>query len=113
MLLDSEYISFAKKFILSDNNSCKREASRIVGNLAKHYPSKLDSVIQSLLENTDNESTVVRWGSAYALSRIIELNEFSNTSLFDKLSNICDSEEETGVKNQYIKSLKKALILRN
>lgn len=110
--LDSAYIDFVEKYILSDNNSCKREASRIVGNLAEQYPNKLDSVIKCLIKNTTDVSTVVRWGSAYALSRIIVLTEFANTGLFDAVSDICDKEQENGVKNQYVKALKKALKLR-
>lgn len=106
--LDSSYIEFVEKFILSENNSCKRESSRVIGNLAEQYPKELESAIKSLLQNTNDESTVVRWGSAYALSRIIVLSEFSNTDLFIVISDICDKEQENGVKNQYIKALKKA-----
>lgn len=110
--LDSAYLSFAEQFILSDNCSCKREASRIVGNLAQQYPHELETAVQALLKNTDDESTVVRWGSAYALSRIITLSEFAESHLFDKISEICEKEQENGVKNQYIKGLKKAMKLR-
>lgn len=110
--LDSDYIEFVGKYILSDNNSCKREASRIVGNLAEQHPNKLDSVINCLIKNTTDVSTVVRWSSAYALSRIIVLTEFANTCLFDEVSEICDKEQENGVKNQYVKAIKKALKLR-
>lgn len=35
--VDSSCIAFAEKYILSDSNSCKREASRIIGNLAEQY----------------------------------------------------------------------------
>lgn len=110
--VDVDYLIFAEGYILSDNNSCKREASRIVGNLAKRFPDKLDTAIKNLLKNTNNESTVIRWGSAYALSRIIVLPQFAKTDLFNEINCICDKEQENGVKNQYLKSLKKALKLR-
>ncbi|MGG0643780.1 HEAT repeat domain-containing protein [Sporosarcina gallistercoris] len=110
--LDPAYIDFVEKYILSDNNSCKREASRIVGNLAEQYPNKLDSVIQCLIKNTTDDSTVVRWGSAYALSRIIVLTEYANTDLYDQISDICEKEQNNGVKNQYVKALKKAVKIR-
>lgn len=112
MQVDVDYLIFAEDYILSDNNSCKREASRIVGNLAKRFPDKLDTAIEKLLTNTNNESKVVRWGSAYALSRVIVLPQFANTDLFHKINSICDKEQVNGVKNQYVKSLKKALKLR-
>lgn len=105
--VDSSCIAFAEKYIFSDSNSCKREASRIIGNLAEQYPKELNSAIKYLILNTNSENTVVRWGSAYALSRIIVLSEFSNTNLFKEISDICDKEQENGVKNQYVKALKK------
>ncbi len=105
--VDSSCIAFAEKYILSDSNLCKREASRIIGNLAEQYPKELDSAIKNLIQNTNSESTVIRWGSAYALSRIIVLSEFLNTNLFKEISDICDREQENGVRNQYLKALKK------
>lgn len=103
MPLEEGFLEFAN----SENNSCKREASRIVGNMAAQYPQSLDDVIPALLENTHDEGTVVRWGSAYALSRIILLDAYSETALCDQVKAICEAEEENGVKNQYVKALKK------
>ena len=45
------------------------------------------------------------WGSAYALSRIILLEEYRNTDLYEELVIICDNEQENGVRNQYLKAL--------
>lgn len=75
--------------------------------MAAQYPQSLDDVIPALLENTHDEGTVVRWGSAYALSRIILLDAYSGTALCDQVKDICEVEEENGVKNQYVKALKK------
>lgn len=110
--LDADYLDLAQKYILSSDNSCKREASRIVGNLAAKFPTKLDDAIKDLLQNTDNEGTVIRWASAYALSRIIVIPQYAKSSLFEQISDLCAREEENGVKNQYIKALKKAEKLR-
>lgn len=93
---------------MSSDNSCKREASRIIGNLACRYPKEVHDAIPSLLENTKAEGTVVRWGSAYVLARIVVLEEYRNTDLYDRLVSICENEQENGVKNQYLKALKKA-----
>lgn len=100
-------LDFAAKHIDSANNSVKREASRIVGNLCGFYSSIPDSAIRKLLDNTNNESTVVRWSSAYALSRIILTEKYISSDLVNRVENICEKEEDNGVKNQYIKSLKK------
>lgn len=111
-ILEADYLDLAEKYILSSDNSCKREASRIVGNLANKYPTKLDDAIVALLKNTDNEGTVIRWASAYALSRIIVIPQYAKSSLFEQISDLCAREEENGVKNQYIKALKKAEKIR-
>lgn len=105
--LDVDYLAFAKRYISSKDNACKRESSRIVGNLAARFPHDLEDCIPALIENTRDPGTVVRWGSAYALSRIILLEEYCHSSLFDRLAAIADQEQESGVKNQYMKALKK------
>lgn len=107
IVLSLEYLEFAIKYISSKENSCKREASRIVGNLASQYPQAVWDCIPALLDNTKADGTVIRWGSAYALSRIILLDEYRNTNLYEKLVTICDNEQDNGVRNQYLKAFKK------
>ncbi len=107
-----EWLLFAEKYIDAPSNTLKREASRIVGNIAEFFENNLETSIQKLLQNTKNEGTVVRWGSAYAFAKIIVLPYFANNELFDILSEICENETESGVKNQYLKALKKATMLR-
>ena len=106
-LLSADYLHFAEQYILSDNNSCKREASRIVGNMAADYPSELDGAVEALLRNTGDSGTVVRWGSAYALSRIIILERYRDSALVQKVKALYEAEQENGVKNQYKKALRR------
>ncbi len=103
-----EWLSFAENHIDSPSNSLKREASRVVGNIARLFENNLDGSIQKLLKNTNNEGTVVRWGSAYTLAKIIVLPHHANSPLFDTLKHICENETDNGVKNQYLKAIKKA-----
>ena len=105
--LGADYLHFAEPYILSDNNSCKREASRIVGNMAADYPDELENAVPALLTNTSDSGTVVRWGSAYALARIIVLEKYRESGLVQTVREIYEAEEESGVKNQYKKALKK------
>lgn len=105
--LGVEYLKFVEKYILSDNNSCKREASRIVGNMAHLYPDELGVAIEALLKNTSVSGTVVRWGSAYALARIIVLERYRNSDLVNTVRDIYEAEQENGVRNQYAKALKR------
>jgi hypothetical protein len=111
-LSDSDWLTFAEQYIESNNNTLKREASRVIGNIAHLYADKLDSVIDKLLANCDDSSTVVRWGSAYALGRIILIPVYADSNLFDTLTEICGQEPESGVKNQYLAGLKKAKRIR-
>lgn len=56
--MEEKYLYFAEKYILADDNSCRREASHIVGNLAHKYPDSLKTAIDALLLNTKDEGTV-------------------------------------------------------
>ena len=105
--LGVEYLRFAEDYILSENNSCKREASRVTGNMAADYPSELDGAVEALLRNTGDSGTVVRWGSAYALSRIIILERYRDSALVQKVKALYEAEQENGVKNQYKKALRR------
>jgi len=111
-LADIDWLRFVEKYILSESNSMKREASRIVGNLAHRFPNELGKAIEKLLVNSNDQSTVVRWGSAYALSRIIVIPQHANSELYNILTEICSQEDESGVKNQYVKALRKAVKVR-
>ncbi len=110
--LGEDYLNLSERYILSSNPSCKREASRIVGNLAAAFPTKLDHAITALLQNADHEGTVIRWASAYALSRIVILPQYARGPLFEQISDLYEKEKENGVKNQYRKALKKAEKIR-
>lgn len=106
------WLQFATDNISSEHHTIKREASRIIGNIAHQFPHHLDKAIGSLLVNTKNESKVVRWGSAYAFAGIIVIPAYANSDLFDQLTEIANSEVENAVKNQYLKALKKAATFR-
>ena len=108
-IIDENWLNFAGNYVVSENNTLKRESARVIGNIAHLFPDKLESIIPKLFQNAENESTVVRWSSAYSLGRIVQIPMFAKSNLFDKLSKITDEEQNNGVKNQYLTSLKKAL----
>lgn len=111
--LEEDYLKLSESYILSSDPSCKREASRIVGNLAAAFPENLDHAITALMQNANHDGTVIRWASAYASSRIVIIPQYARGSLFEQISNLCEKEKETGVKNQYSKALKKAQKIRS
>lgn len=110
--LSSRYLLFAIPYIKSENNNCRREASRIVGNMAAQYPDMIEEAINPLLDNSSNEGTVIRRAAAYALSRIITTDRYAQSELYDKLTDISNKEEDNAIRNQYLKALKKASNVR-
>lgn len=110
--LSSRYLLFAIPYIKSENNNCRREASRIVGNMAAQYPDMIEEAISPLLDNSSNEGTIIRWAAAYALSRIITTDRYAQSELYDKLTDISNKEEDNAIRNQYLKALKKASKVR-
>lgn len=64
--------------------------------------------IIELLKDKSFKGTVIRWAAAYALSRIVILDRYAKSDLYNRLVTVCDREEDNGVKNQYLKALKKA-----
>ena len=111
-IADVEWLHVAEDAILANSNSVKREASRIVGNIAHRFPDELGTAIGRLLVNSSDPGTVVRWSSAYALAKIIVLPRHATSDLFERLTEIANDEANNGVKNQYLKALKKAAALR-
>ena len=103
---DVDWLTFAQEFISSKSDNLKREASRIVGNIAHLFPNDLETAIQKLLDNTSDGGTVVRWSSAYALGRIVSIDRYARGELCDAVSQLSEKEENNGVKNQYLNGLK-------
>lgn len=78
-----------------------------IGNIAKKYPKKVEKAIPYLLKNTvenKENTTVIRWCAAYALSEIAKSSK--NSELIKKIKTISSKEKNSGVKNVYLKALK-------
>ncbi len=105
---NTEWLLFAQDCVLSNSNNLKREASRIIGNIAHLFPNDLDVAIPRLLENMKDDGTVIRWGSAYALAKVIRIPRYANSELYDLLTNLSQQEQNNGVRNQLLAGLKAA-----
>jgi hypothetical protein len=77
-----------------------------IGNLAQKYPRQAARAIPKLLLNTKEESTVVRWCAAFALSEIVKHDIDSRKELVPTFKKILEKEQNNGVKNVYLKALK-------
>jgi hypothetical protein len=85
----------------------KWESAKVIGNIAHRFPSKLDTAINHLLVNTENDGTVVRWSAAFALSEILKLNTKMNKTLLPAIEAICKREEQNSIKKIYLAAIKK------
>jgi DNA-binding HxlR family transcriptional regulator len=79
-----------------------------LGNIAHLFPAKLKKAIGNLLTNTEHDGTVVRWASAYAPGKILQLNTKHNKDLLPAIETICGREEENGVRKKYLEAITKA-----
>jgi hypothetical protein len=79
-----------------------------IGNIAIKSPQKVETAVPFLLKNTPenkDNGTVVRWCAAYALSEIAKGS--GDRNLLIKITEIAEKETNNGVKNVYLKAIKK------
>jgi hypothetical protein len=101
------YIDDLIEYINYDAPRVKWGIPEAIGNLSEKYPVKAEKAIPKLLINTKDESTVVRWCAAFAISEIAKNNTSARNTLVPKMQEIAKSEKNNGVKNVYLKALKK------
>jgi hypothetical protein len=101
------YIDDLIEQINSDLPRVKWGICRAIGNLAQKYPSKTEKAIPKLLINTKDEGTVVRWCTAFAIGEIAKNNVVSQGLLRVKIQELVVAERNNGVRNVYLKAIKK------
>lgn len=101
------YIDVLIEYINYKTPRVKWGCPESIGNLAKKYPEEVEKAIPKLMINTDDKSTVVRWCAAYALTEIAKYNSKIQNELVNRFIKIIKKENNNGVKNVYIKTLKK------
>lgn len=80
-----------------------------LGNLSKKFLEETAKTIPTILKNTtDNEenTTVIKWCAAYALTEMAKNNPKTRKELIPNFEKILKREENNGVKNVYMKALK-------
>ncbi len=78
-----------------------------IGNIAKKYPDKVEKTVPYLLKNSvenKENTTVIRWCAAHALSEIAKSSK--KKELIIKIKDLSKKETNNGVKNVYLKALK-------
>ncbi|BBH18913.1 hypothetical protein Back11_02580 [Paenibacillus baekrokdamisoli] len=107
VIANMELFRFAQNNLCAKATRLKWESAKVVGNIAHLYSEHLEETIASLLENTKNDGTVVRWSAAYALTQIFHLPNYSNDDFRTTLQDICEFEEKNSIKKIYLKVLKR------
>jgi HEAT repeat protein len=77
-----------------------------IGNIAKKYPQEVEGAIPKLRKNLNDESTVVRWCAAYALSEIAMNHSGKQEELRIFFRRKIKTEKNNGVRNVFLKALK-------
>ncbi|WP_297696448.1 hypothetical protein [uncultured Eudoraea sp.] len=106
-IADEAVFLFVTNALKEDEPRIKWESAKVIGNIAKLFPSDLSNTINNLLVNAKSDGTVVRWASALALGEILKLKLKYNATLLPKVEKLSDAEEDNGVKNKYLGALKK------
>ena len=99
--------AFVTNTLLENAPRLKWESAKVIGNIAHLFPAKLNKTINNLLLNARDNSTVVRWASAYALGEILKLKSKHNKNLFPAIEVLCNNEDNNGVKKKYVDAIKK------
>lgn len=98
---------YVTKALKDSEPRVKWESAKVIGNIAKSFPAKLEACVPNLLLNATHTGTVVRWATAYALAEILKLKTAINPKLLPKIEELCEQEEDNGVKKKYAEALKK------
>ena len=78
-----------------------------LGNMATDYPAEVHTALPHLMKNTTHTSTVVRWCAAYAIAELTIHTTDHQDDLIRTIKKIITKEKNNGVRNVYLKALKK------
>ena len=107
-IADESVFSFVTKMLTNKAPRVKWESARVIGNIAHLFPTKLNKPIANLLVNTENDGTVVRWATSYALGEILKLKTKHNKNLLPAIESILERELDNAIKKKYLEAIKKA-----
>jgi hypothetical protein len=100
------YISTLIEFIDYKASRVRWGVPESLGYVARQFPDLAERAVPKLMHNTRDESTVVRWCAAFALSEITMHNMKLQKKLLTTIEEIAEKEKNNGVKNVYLKASK-------
>jgi HEAT repeat protein len=106
-VINKNTFQFLIRSLNSKASNVKWESAKVIGNSAHLFKNDLDEAIKSLLTNTKDSGTVVRWSSAFALGEILKLRTKHNKVLLPAIEKLVDKEEKNSIKKIYLDAVKK------
>ena len=106
-IADESVLDFVTKTLTEKAPRIKWESAKVLGNIARLFPEKLEQPISNLLANTEHPGTVVRWAAAFALGEILQLKTSHNKELLPTIEAICAKELNNSIKKKYLDAIKK------
>jgi hypothetical protein len=103
------YIDILIGYIIYKAPRVKWGIPEAIGNMAKDFPEKTERAIPFLLQNISDDvqnTTVIRWCSAFALGEIAKYNAATRRHLIPVFEKAVLEENNNGVRNVFVKALK-------
>jgi len=105
-IADENVLNFVTEALTSKAPRIKWESAKVIGNIAHLFNTRLKAPIANLLINTEDEGTVVRWSSAFALGEILKLKTEYNKDLLPAIEGISKKEDKKSIQKIYLDALK-------
>jgi HEAT repeat protein len=106
-IINDKAFEFAIECLAEKAPRVKWESARLIGNTAHLFPKQVTKAIPKLLDNAENEGTVVRWSAAFALSQIIQFYPSLNKELLPAIESLLKREKQNSIRKIYQNALKK------
>lgn len=106
-IADERVLKFVTQSLTDKSPRVKWESARVIGNIAELFPGELELATRYLLMNSENDGTVVRWATAFALAEILKLRTSINKNLIPAVEKVSEREQDNAVKKKYLDALKK------
>jgi hypothetical protein len=97
---------FAVLQLSSKAPAVKREAARLIANIAAFHKDELGDAVDALLKNTSHEGAVIRWSAALAIGEIVKSDARLRTGLLPRLRKLIEAEEKNSIRKIYQQAIK-------
>lgn len=104
-VLSEEILLLLIEHLASKAPRIKWECAQAIGYSISHFPNHSQLAIEYLVANMNHEGTVVRWSTAFALGKILKLNQSTAPFLSSLLKDQLEKEEKKSIQKIYQQAL--------